>query len=174
MNVCSCVNVPPYVQNFEKWSINNHHNDLLAYYEPDCTENMWNFRFIEAGHNGHSRNVHAFKETDSVTKKTYKIQSFGPDPNSTYFQTSCNASQVTATEISKTFTTENQMSLNADFNKRLEALTYQFSELRVNQSDIRKEQTTHFANLTQTVAELKQGFLDFSTKIKSDLHDIFA
>ncbi len=32
-NVCSCVNVPEYVQNMDKWSIDNHHKDFLAYYE---------------------------------------------------------------------------------------------------------------------------------------------
>lgn len=25
-NVCSCINVPQYVQNMSTWSINNHHN----------------------------------------------------------------------------------------------------------------------------------------------------
>ncbi len=37
-NICSCQNIPANVQSTDKWSINNHANDLLVYYEPGCTE----------------------------------------------------------------------------------------------------------------------------------------
>ncbi len=56
-NVCSCVNVPTYLQNMSKWSINSHHNDLLAYYEKDCSENQWNSTFIPAGRNRNFNDV---------------------------------------------------------------------------------------------------------------------
>ncbi len=37
-NVCSCVNLPDYIQHLETWSMENYYNDMLAYYERDCTE----------------------------------------------------------------------------------------------------------------------------------------
>ncbi len=118
-NVCSCVNVPRYVQNMSKWSINNHRNALLAYFEPDCSETKWNSTFIPAIRHPYILGVHYLKKFDSVTNTTYKIQSFGPDPNSTYFQTSCNSSHVTTTERSKTFesTTDSGKDAKVDINK---------------------------------------------------------
>jgi len=62
-----------------KWSIDNHHNAFLAYYEQDCSEKKWDLAFIKAGHDEGSIGMWFHAKTDSVTQKTYKIQSFGPD-----------------------------------------------------------------------------------------------
>ncbi len=92
-NVCSCVNVPEHVQKMRKWSIDNHHNDLLAYYEPCCSKDKWNPKLIAAGHYADSRNMQDNHKTDPVTNIKYRIQSFGPNSNSSYFNISCKLSQ---------------------------------------------------------------------------------
>ncbi len=79
--------MPQSVQDMSEWSIDNHHNGLFAYFELDCKEQNSKALYINAGHNSKSKNMH----TNSRTYKgsTLKIQSFGPDPNCTYFQQSC-------------------------------------------------------------------------------------
>lgn len=88
-NVCDCVNVPKYVQEMPKWSLNNHGNNIIAYYESDCSKRMWEPKYIPAGQSGDTMYMANHQMTNSVTKAVYKIQSLGPDPNSTYFQMSC-------------------------------------------------------------------------------------
>ncbi len=112
-NVCSCVNIPEFVQILDRWSMDNHHNDLLAYYEPDCSVNKWSPEFIAAGHWRNSTDIYNFMKTDNVTKIRYKIQSFGPLQNSSYYQTSCTTGQTT-TEYRKPAITENPQSLQTN------------------------------------------------------------
>ncbi len=143
-----------------KWSINNHHNALLAYYEPDCVENIRNFSFIPAGRHPYLTDMHQLEKTDGVTNTIYKIQSFGPDPNSTYYQTGC----------------------------KLEALSYKFVELQkqFEQSkgrqdnlervigSILKQHKDDFNDLTQNITQLHQESKNFTAKIKSDLSEMFV
>lgn len=88
-NVCSCVNVPKYVQQMGVWSINNHHNDMLAYFKPNCSEKNTGSKFIAAGGAYDSNAVMHHSRVDDEAKVYLKIQSFGPDPNSAYFLASC-------------------------------------------------------------------------------------
>ncbi len=162
-----------HVQNKYEWSINNHHNDLLAYYEPDCAENKRKAKFIKAGHNSYSRDVHELRIKDSVTGTMNKIQSFGPDLNSTYFRTSCNSSVFNTTESLKTLesTTEREISMDANLDKRFRTLTNHIVELQTNQINIRKERTYYLRNFTETVTELKQEVQNSTAKIKSERND---
>lgn len=72
-----------------KWSINNHHNGLWAYFEPNCKEEKSKALYINAGHWTNSRDMHSHTRTYRGT--TLKIQSLGPASNCTYFQQSCSA-----------------------------------------------------------------------------------
>ncbi len=41
-DVCACVNVPSDVNQMDRWSMNSHGKDLLAYFEPNCMQkNVW-------------------------------------------------------------------------------------------------------------------------------------
>ncbi len=89
-DVCTRINLPRYVQNMSKWSINNYGNDFLAYYQPNCFENKWKAEHIPAGFECYgSACMFFYEKNDSVTNTVYKIQSIGPNPNSKYFWTSC-------------------------------------------------------------------------------------
>lgn len=88
-NVCSCVNIPEYVQKMTTWSINNHGNQFIAYFQKDCSEDKWKALFIQAGQWDESASIYKHKITDWATNTQHKIQSFGPDTNSSYYQISC-------------------------------------------------------------------------------------
>lgn len=88
-DVCTCVNVPKYVHDRNKWSIDNHHNGLFAYFEANCTELHSKALYIEPGHNPNSREMHTHSRRHRGAP--LKIQAFGPDPNTTHFQQSCSA-----------------------------------------------------------------------------------
>lgn len=90
-DICSCVNIPDYVQKMARWSINNHGNELLAFYDKDCSEKKWKARVIPAGMWDDSASIYTYKIADWATSTQHKIQSLGPNPNSTYYQISCNA-----------------------------------------------------------------------------------
>lgn len=169
-NICSCVNVPGYVKHMDTWSINNHHNELLAYYEPDCSASKWNPDLIHAGRNGFSNFMHSFYQTDDVTKEIYKYQSFGPNPESIYFQTSCNSSNV-ALENPKAneIITESEPDVYADLNKYFQDLTSQIDDLEIevdhlneNIENITKQQFDYITETNtklQYECNLKQEFL---------------
>lgn len=70
-----------------KWSINNHANDVRVYFEPDCAENELGSTVFPQGLNVHTLNIYNY--TFTANKKSYKIRSFGPDQSSTYFKSSC-------------------------------------------------------------------------------------
>lgn len=71
-----------------KWSINNHGNSLLGYFEPNCMTKYSRPLYIEAGHGSSSREMNTDKRTN-YNGTIMKVQSFGPDPNSTFFLPSC-------------------------------------------------------------------------------------
>lgn len=86
-DVCTCKNIPKYVEDMSKWSIDNHGNELLAYFEPNCEEKKSEALQINAGHWINSRDMHTHIKYSRGT--TLQILSFGPNPNTTYFKTSC-------------------------------------------------------------------------------------
>ncbi len=182
-NVCSCINVPSqYVQSEDGWSINNHHNDVLAYFEPDCMETKWKSKFIPAGYNPDSKEISGYVKTDSETNETYQIQSFGPDPSSPYFQTSCYSSQVKphSRKLPES-TTEIVNDAKVDLNQQFEDMSIQFEEIK-RQNDNSKQNQDHFMNdvlkqllegfseLKENMAQLQQEFGNFTDKIKCDQH----
>lgn len=69
----------------EKWSINNHGNDLWAYYDSECLSES-NARFIRAGSSLDS-DMHRHRFQNG--KNDNNIKSIGPILNSTYFEASC-------------------------------------------------------------------------------------
>ncbi len=95
-NVCSCHNIPDYVQRL-RWSINNNGNPLIAYFSPDCASITYSPLWIPAGESSYSLGLGLFRKVDENTGVSHKIQSFGPDPNSDYFIKNCNKS---CTELS--------------------------------------------------------------------------
>ncbi len=98
-NLCSCQNVPSFVQNMDKWSIDNHANDHLVFYEPGCTEMKWKAEKIRAGFSYMSKNMHKFSKTDCITGDISKIQSFAPVPG---FTTKCGKMENELFELSNT------------------------------------------------------------------------
>ncbi len=71
----------------ERWSIDNHHNALFAYFEPDCTEEHLQGLYLDAGQWPNSRDMHTHSRIYKGSTRT--IQSIGPAANTTYFQKSC-------------------------------------------------------------------------------------
>ncbi len=89
MDVCTCINVP-LEQNVTSWSINNFGNEFLAYYQPNCSENKWKAKLIPAGLGSNNFIcMDCYTKLDRETNTEYQIQSIGPNPNSTYYRTSC-------------------------------------------------------------------------------------
>lgn len=148
--VCSCI--PENVQNMRRWSIDNHHNSLLAYYESDCSVNKWYFKIIAAGHNFDSRNLFDRK---FVTNTTYKRLSFGPDLNSKYFQIICNSCRVTteSPKVSES-TTESVLDIGADLdNKPLEGLSIQIMDLETQLDQLKEHLITSFKTQFDDLSE---------------------
>lgn len=88
-SVCSCENVPYDVSKLDKWSINSYNNEILVYFEPNCLQKKWKALFIDGGENQNAREIGYLRILDNITKLKYKVQSFGPNPNSEIFKTSC-------------------------------------------------------------------------------------
>ncbi len=90
-NVCTCINIPKYIQDTSKWSIDNHGNGFFAYFEPDCKNTIWHSQalYIKPGLWWDSEQMN--KHTKTYRGITCKIQSFGPDVNSRYFAQSCSS-----------------------------------------------------------------------------------
>ncbi len=74
---------------------------MLAYHEPNFSEDIWTPTFRTAGFNQNSNSISTLEKTDGATKLRYKVQSFGPDPQSPYFRASCNSANVQATKKPK-------------------------------------------------------------------------
>lgn len=87
--MCTCVNIPYQAQQMAEWSINNHGNELFAYYEPNCSKKRFEPTFIPAGYNKQSYKMHMHEKIDPLTETRYKIQSIGPDPKLEYFKRNC-------------------------------------------------------------------------------------
>ncbi len=89
-HICSCINVPNYVKILNKWSINSYGSELLAYFEPDCSQETFKPLPIEGEG---SRLIFAAKPgggfyENGETRRS-KVRSFGPNVNASYFKTSC-------------------------------------------------------------------------------------
>ncbi len=101
-DVCSCINIPTNVQTLSQWSINNHANEFVAYYGLNCPYDMIEPELIRAGYSEASREIYNFAKTDKSTKTKYKIHSFGPYFNSTYFRKNCRYTVITSLELFET------------------------------------------------------------------------
>lgn len=137
---------PIIVQDKLSWSINNHHNALLACYESNCSEIKWKPTFIAGGANINSFQMQDHHKTDKQTNVTFFIQLFGPDLNSTYIK------PKRCFYESKTDTKNNYVS-----NKLVE-LQIQVDQLKQNQdnfqNDIRKQHMEYFNKLTDALKEI--------------------
>lgn len=141
----------------DKWSINNHHNAIIAYFEPECSEKSWKSKYFAPGHSYGSKHIY-YRNTDFVNKKLYGIKSLGPDPSSTYFHASCIFSNVSSVinifEASENI--ENFKSTPDGINVEVQE---QINDLRNEVMGSRKSfnQTEHnqddFANTTATIVE---------------------
>ncbi len=174
-NVCSCVNIPKHVHE-KDWIINNHHNAILAYYGADCSEVKWNSVFVPAGH---SNSVYFGSKWDWEGAE-YIVQSFGPDTNSPYYQTSCkfpNLPTDTAnTKMAATNSTENILSDGVGIADRLERVSDEVEKLQVifdvGMANILKQNKDEFHRLKNKVNELQDEFGNVS--YQTDLHGSFA
>lgn len=81
--VCKCINIPISIYYLRYWSINNHGNELMAYYENNCKETVAEPTFIMDGHSYDSRNMYYLRKSHN------KVRSIGPAKNSSYYKTSC-------------------------------------------------------------------------------------
>lgn len=83
--------MPEYVQQLNKWSIDNKGNEKIAYFTPNCQSSSYSPspHWIPAGNSSFSLGLGSFKEVDQGSGSVYKIKSFGPDFESEYFKKSC-------------------------------------------------------------------------------------
>ncbi len=165
-NVCTCINVPQYVQDHTRWSINNFGNDFLAYYQPNCSENKWKAELVPAGLWCHgSRCMHQYEKTDKVTKIKHKIQSIGPDPNSTYFKTSCEQVQVNNQTVD-TVKVEHltKMISSEDLPNYQQKQDQHFSSLDANNDQLEKR--------TDTILTENQGLKNANIELESNRENL--
>lgn len=88
-NICSCNNIPKYIQNMNKWSIDNYGNSLIAYFEPNCGSSQYSPLWIPSGFSSYSMGISLFSQTSEFNEIISSVESFGPDINSEYFQLNC-------------------------------------------------------------------------------------
>ncbi len=186
-NVCTCINVPQYVQNMEEWEINNYGNAFLAYYQPNCSENKWKAENIPAGCWRYQLGDKYRYKYDSVTKTSSKFQSIGPNPNSKYFKTSCSHVVVkNQTENLVPVNMENKLVSCADLKnlqqnfsslatkteqhyKQTETLLTEIQDLKNKTVELESKQENHFRCLKDSIAKLKEDFNNFVIKLDHKL-----
>ncbi len=180
-DVCTCINVPQYVQNMTEWSINNYGNEFLAYYQLNCSETKWNAVHVPAGRWCYiSRCMHLFEKTDSVTKTTYKIQSLGPDPNSKYFKTSCTQKPINSGTMDSVRIENQNKSVsgtdllnvqqnsasiatkNDQLEKRIDFLSTEIQALKNKTVELESNQKNHYKNWEDWIKKLKDDFEIFA------------
>lgn len=89
-NVQLCHNVPKYIREMDKWSVNNHGNPMIAYFEPDCLTNNFEPLWIPAGVSSFSIGLSSFKIEEEKTVNVHKIQSFSHFRSAEYSEEACN------------------------------------------------------------------------------------
>lgn len=87
--VCSCHNVPEDIRSIKNWSINNHGNSLMAYYENDCLANEFLPLWIPPGRSSFSIGLGSTQQVHTNSDNTNKILSVGPDMDTNYFKRHC-------------------------------------------------------------------------------------
>ncbi len=166
-DVCTCINVPEYVQN-RTWGINNYGNDLLAYYHPDCLENKWKAQNVPAGIwcvDTGSECMHNYKKTDSVSNTVYKIQSIGPDPNSKYFKTSCKSAlqnDVLKLEQKQDKHFSSLATKNDQHYKQTDTLLSEIEAMKNTIAELKLNQENQYKSLIDLIKNLKDDFEIFT------------
>ncbi len=120
-DVCECVNFPKYVHIMGNWTINNHGNSLLAYFEPNCATEFFKAMYIEAG--GWSKSADMHTHTRKYGENMVKVHSFGPDPNSEYYSLSCSTSSHDKIMKLELFETLNKSEISVNVNKHTNVST---------------------------------------------------
>ncbi len=193
-HLCICRNVPEYIQQLDKWFINNHGNALVAYFSPDCSSTSYSPLWIPSGQSSYSFGLSSFKHVDPNTGIIHKIQSFGPDPSSGYFQRSCNNSskivsifgQVNTTKfntgsICDSGSTSESTLVGMFMIERMQALISEFQQIsrKVDELKQMNQQTGfNFENVKAffegKLQQQRDEFKNLQNKIKDDLNDLFA
>lgn len=162
-NLCSCRKVPSYVQQLEKWSVNNHGNAMIAYFSPDCSSSTYSSLWIPAGQSSYSFGLGLFKDVNQSTEIVTKIQSIGPDPNSEYFKNHCNKSCIELSAI----VSENTTAINpyhvCGFETKPESTQVSLFTIQKLVSELQ-----HISNKVDALGQSNQ--LNFENT-KSDFHD---
>ncbi len=192
-DICSCRSVPEYVQQLDSWFINNHGNAMIAYFSPDCSSSAYSPLWIPAGQSSYSFGLSSFAHNAPNTGVTHKIQSFGPDPNSTYFQRSCNNNFTTISIIGQGNTVINISNIcGSDTGsestlvgmlmvERMQALIIEFQQISRKVDDLKQinQQTGfNFENVKSffegKLQQQRDEFKNLQNKIKDDLNALFA
>lgn len=167
-NVCSCINIPNDVQILDKWSVDNHGNSMMAYFEYNCSSVDLAPLWIPAGRSSYSTGLGLFQKIKYNSGTSEKIKSIGPDPNSIYFQSSCNVQQLGEFEQGKVL----DRNLEDHLSRRLYKLENYIEELE-NESrgnytieHILQLHTSDFQKVSSGVEELKENNVNISAKIR--------
>ncbi len=146
------------------WSVNNHHNAILAYFEADCSEDKWDTKYIPAGYSWDSTYASGHNKKDRVTNTTDTIQSFGPDPNSPYFQTSCtfynissknrNIAGIESTDKSQG--TQGNVHILEQLQKLVNKVVNMQSLFKVSMDTFHNQQKIDFDKVNEEVTELER------------------
>ncbi len=161
-DVCTCINVPQYVQNMTQWTINNHGNDFFAYYQPNCSESKWKAQYIAADFECFgSRCMNHYEKFDSVTNTKYKIQSIGPNTNSKYFKTRCTtALQKDVLNLGQNhehdFSSFNAK--NDQLKKRIDTLLNEIQAMKVKTVELESKLENKSRSYEYSVKKLKNDF----------------
>ncbi len=149
-DLCTCRNVPEYVQQLDKWFINNHGNSLMACFSPDCSSTEFFPLWVPARVSSYSFGLGLFKLTDPVTGIHHKIQSFGPDPNSKYFLKSCNKNCTAHPLVRNINTTRINIGRICDFDTKTECM--QVVLLHLEQMQARGAKVQELIEEIQTIS----------------------
>lgn len=162
------------------WSINNHGNELMAYYENDCKESFVEATYILDGHSYDSRNIYHLK------KSNRKIESFGPAKNSTYFKNSClkmGSNVLPTVELSEEKEeSESRMkdrsigspTPTSQIAVLLQQQTEEINDLNDKTRNLQQKLDHFKMNLDLIVKKHKQDLQEFAKKVKEDLQDKYG
>lgn len=179
--ICRCVNIPVYVQQMEKWSINNHGNEVMVYFEPDCKADTHPPYLVRAGHSADSRKMFLFHDT--TTKAPLLVRSIGPDPNSAYFKANCfyftsisNLSNQVNTLEQRLHQTEDNLFRTEEKLLQAETVLVDFHQSVQNIQESRQNEsiilTTKFQEIQQSLDDNKRALDDKVQKQQEDLQDL--
>lgn len=179
-DLCKCVNIPRKVKELDYWSINNHGNEIMAYYEPNCLDNQGEATFILDGHSYESRNIYHLR------KSLRKVQSVGPAQNSTYFYKSClKMGTVTlptvdlrdATEVTEKLMQGRSMgryTSKRDIEVLIQTHAEEIQEIKDTNRKLQQKLENFKINIDSILEQHKKEFQQFTDKIKEDLQEAYT